>query len=158
MIDRDSVIPPPNLAREATVSASSHSTIGPAFGPASAIDGNLATRWNSAAWTKSDGKEQQWLQLSWNAPGAFTTIRIHWGETCAKRYRIEVSDNGNDWRTVKVADSGKGGMEEWVLPRTTARHLRLFGLEGTGGRSTISAYSVREIEVLDYSRGGEAAR
>ncbi len=61
MITRDSVIPPANLAREAHVTASSYSIIGPAFGPASAIDGLLSTRWNSAAWTKSDGKEQQWF-------------------------------------------------------------------------------------------------
>ena len=149
MIDRDSVVPPPNLVRDAGATASSYSTIGPAFGAASAIDGNLSTRWNSAAWTKSDGKEQQWLRLFWDTPQTFTTVRIRWGESWARKYRLEVSDDGVEWRTLKDAPAGAGGVEDFRVPRLTTRHLRLFGLEGTGGRSTISAYSIREIEVYD---------
>jgi len=152
LIDRDSVIPAANLASEAHVTASSYSIIGPAFGPASAIDGLLSTRWNSAAWTKSDGKEQQWLMLSWDSSRAFTTVRIRWGETYARSYTLDVSDDGVAWRTVQDVPRGAGGVEEFTVAPLRARHLRMAGREGTGGRSTISAYSIREIEVYNRSR------
>ncbi len=148
-ITRDSVIPPPNLAREAHASASSCSTIGPAFGPASAIDGEQSTRWNSAAWTKSDGKEQQWLMLSWDTPRRCTTVRIMWGESWARQYRLEISDDGSVWQPLQEIMAGNGGSEQYTFAPFTARHLRMFGMLGTGGRSTISAYSIREFEVYD---------
>jgi hypothetical protein len=147
----DSIVPPANIAREAHVSASSYSTIGPAFGPASAIDGDRSTRWNSAAWTKSDGKEQQWLMLAWDTPRRISAIRIQWGETPAVRYALEISDDGTSWKSIKDIAGGKGGVEEAVVPTVTARYLRMDGLVGTGGRSTISAYSIREIEVFEQT-------
>jgi len=149
MVAHDSVPPPANIARDARVTASSHSVIGPAFGPASANDGELATRWNSAAWTKSDGKEEQWLMLSWNEPRTISAVRIRWGETSARTYRLEVSDDGIIWKTIREVSRGAGGAEEHTVKTAPARHLRMYGLEGTGGRSTISAYSIREIEVYD---------
>ncbi len=149
MVARDSVIPPANIAREARVTASTYSVIGPAFGPSSANDGDLSTRWNSAAWTKSDGQEEQWLMLSWKEPRTIAAIRIRWGETCARTYRLEVSDDGIAWKTIREVPRGAGGVDEHAVTTAPVRYLRMYGLEGTGGRSTISAYSIREIEVYD---------
>jgi len=153
VIAQDSVVPPHNLALAATATASTYSTIGPAFGPASAVDGNTSTRWNSAAWTKSDGKEHQWLRLSWDNAQTFTTVRIRWGESPAKRYRIEISSDGERWRTISEQENGMGGTETVEVPGIPARHVRVLGLEGTGGRSTISAYSIREVEVYSGEIG-----
>jgi alpha-L-arabinofuranosidase len=143
----DSVIPPPNLARIAIPSASSYSIIGPHFYPASAIDGKLYTRWNSAAWTKSDGKEEQYFQLEWKMPQTFSTVRILWGGTRAVNYSLEVSNNGTEWKALKEITEGKGDTDEFEFPPVTARYLRINGKQGTGGRWTISAYSIREVEV-----------
>jgi F5/8 type C domain len=149
LIGADSVIPPPNIARTATATASSHSVIGPTFGPSSAIDGRWYTRWNSAAWTKSDGKEAQWFQLGWPTPRRFTRVRILWGESHAEEYALEVSDDGTEWRELRNVPRGSGGVEEFEFDPVTARYLRMNGRRGTGGRSTISAYSIREMEVYD---------
>jgi len=144
IIDRDSVIPPPNLATLATASASSYSTIGPYFRPESAIDGKLSTRWNSAAWTKSNGQETQWFQLSWKKAQHIKHIKITWGETFAASYRLLGSNDGKKWTTLHEVTSGSGAMEQYDITPLTTRYLRIDGQKGTKG---ISAYSIREIAV-----------
>jgi hypothetical protein len=147
MASEDSVYPSENLARRAHASASSFSTIGPAFGASSAIDGNPATRWCSAAWTKSDGDETQWFELSWDSSIACSRVVLWWGETYATTYRLEASQDGASWSLLKENNAGRGGEEQLAFPSVTLRALRVFGTRGTKG---ISAYSLREMEV--YSR------
>lgn len=147
-IAADSIIPPQNLARLATPSASSYSVIGPHFYPASAVDGKLYTRWNSEAWTKSDGKEEQYFQLEWAVPQTFSNVRILWGGTRGVKYSLEISDNGKEWKTLKEIADGKGDVDEFNFSPVTSKYLRINGKQGTGGRWTISAYSIREVEVF----------
>jgi hypothetical protein len=146
LVDRDSMIPPTNLARLATATASSYSTIGPHFKPASAIDGKLYTRWNSAAWTKSNGQESQWFQLAWPKPQSMSFVRICWGETCASDYKLQSSADGKKWETLREVTNGKGGVEEIAVGHIKARYLKIDGNRGTKG---ISAYSIRELEVYE---------
>jgi hypothetical protein len=144
IIGADSVVPPPNLARMAECSASSYSTIGPKFKPSSAVDGKLYTKWNSAAWTKSNGNESQWFQLTWKKSQRFDRMRIHWGVTYATDYTVLVSADGKRWKPVLQIKEGKGGVEQLDVPRADARAVRIEGKRGSKG---ISAYSIREIEV-----------
>lgn len=145
MIAEDSVVPPQNLARFAKASASSYSTIGPHFKPSSAIDGIIDTRWNSAAWTKSNGQEAQWFALSWKKPQQIQRVKISWGETPATEYTLKSSSDGRRWKTLLAISKGSGGIEEHAVEPTLSRHLRIDGKRGTKG---ISAYSIREIEVF----------
>jgi hypothetical protein len=140
----DSIAPPANLALRALASASSFSVIGPEFGPASAADGKQHTRWCSAAWTKSNGEEAQWLQLAWTMPQEVRRVRIHWGETPGRQYRLEVSSDAVRWDTVQQVTEGKGGIEEFTWAPVNCRYIRLNGMRGTKG---ISAYAVTEMEV-----------
>jgi len=144
MIDKDSVMPPRNIAPLATPTASSFSTIGPHFKPASAVDGRLYTRWNSAAWTKSNGQEEQWFQLSWKSPRRVRHMSITWGETYAVQYQLKYSNDGKKWSTLREVTNGTGGIDAFDIPPVKARYLRIDGKKGTKG---ISAYSIREIEV-----------
>ncbi len=146
MIEHDSVMPPRDIAPLAFPSASSFSTIGPHFKPASAIDGKLYTRWNSAAWTKSNGEEKQWFQLSWKNPQQIRHVRITWGETYAVRYELKSSTDGKKWSTLHEVADGTGGIDEFDISPVKARYLRIDGKKGTKG---ISAYSIREIAVYE---------
>jgi hypothetical protein len=145
IIDQDSVMPPRDIAPLATASASSFSTIGPHFKPVSAIDGKLYTRWNSAAWTKSNGQEEQWFQLSWKNPQQIKHMIITWGETYAVQYQLKCSVDGKKWSSAREVTDGKGGIEEFDLSPLQARYIRIDGKKGTKG---ISAYSIREISVF----------
>lgn len=144
LIAADSLVPPQNLARFAEAGASSFSTIGPHFKPSSAIDGILDTRWNSAAWTKSNGEESQWFSLSWRKPISVKRVKILWGVTHAVQYSLKASMDGRKWKTVLSISNGTGGVEEHLIDQTMTRFLRIEGKKGTKG---ISAYSIREIEV-----------
>ncbi|MCX6134977.1 MAG: discoidin domain-containing protein [Ignavibacteriales bacterium] len=145
IIGQDSVLQSADIARLATPSASSFSTIGPHFKPVSAIDGKSYTRWNSAAWTKSNGQEQQWFQLAWKSPQTIKHVRITWGETFAVHYQLQSSLDGKKWSTMREVTSGTGGIDECDIPPVKARYLRIDGKKGTKG---ISAYSIREISVF----------
>ena len=145
LLAQDSTVPPANLAWLATPSASSYSTIGPHFGPASAIDGKLYSRWNSAAWTKSNGQEQQWFQLSWKSPQTIKHVKISWGETYAVEYKLQSSADGKKWTTIREVTTGTGGVDECDVTPVKTRYLRVDGKKGTKG---ISAYSIREIAVF----------
>ncbi|MCX6143393.1 MAG: discoidin domain-containing protein [Ignavibacteriales bacterium] len=147
-IDRDSVILPTNLARLAAATASSYSTIGPHFKPASAIDGKPYTRWNSSAWNKSNGLEAQWFQLSWAKPQHVGFIRLSWGETHASEYKLLSSIEGKKWVTLREVKEGHGGVEDITLSSIKTRFLKIEGSRGTKG---ISAYSLREMEVYEHS-------
>ncbi|MBM4162813.1 MAG: hypothetical protein FJ217_17185, partial [Ignavibacteria bacterium] len=113
LLERDSVLPAQNIARLATPSASSFSTTGPHFTPSSAIDGLMYTRWNSAAWTKSNGHEVQWFQLAWKQPQTITRVAIHWGETHAVEYLLTYSVDGKEWRRLREVNDGNGGLDNY---------------------------------------------
>ena len=150
LLGYDSVLAATNLARSATVSASSFSTIGPNFKPDRAIDGKMYTRWNSAAWTKSNGLEEQSFQLQWDQPQQISEVRIFWGSTYGTIYNLEYSTDGNSWTVLREVSNGEGGTASLKFQPITARFVRINGKQGAKG---ISAYSIREIEVY-----GEAGR
>jgi hypothetical protein len=147
LIAADSVIPPVNIARQATATASSYSTIGPHFKPESAIDGKLYTRWNSAAWTKSNGQEAQWFQLAWTGEQKIDSVRICWGESFATVYKLMSSIDGKTWETLREVNEGHGGAETIAVGNLKTRFLKIDGSRGSKG---ISAYSIREIEVFEH--------
>jgi hypothetical protein len=141
----DSIDAPVNLALSARATASSWSVIGPWFTPASGNDGLVRTRWNSAAWTKSDGDEPGWYQLAWERPVTVRRVRIHWGESPAILYTLEGSMDGISWSTLREAKGGKGGVEEAAWDPREVKYLRVNATRGTKG---ISAYSIVELEVF----------
>ncbi|MBI2620544.1 MAG: discoidin domain-containing protein [Ignavibacteriales bacterium] len=143
--DAEAKIPPVNIARSAVPSASSFSVIGPHFSPQNAVDVKMHTRWNSEAWTKSDGMEGQWFQLEWDQQQELTTVRIHWGQSRALDYVLEISPDGQRWRTIQEVKNGVGEMDEFNFRPIKTRFLRMNGGSGTKG---ISAYSIREIETF----------
>jgi hypothetical protein len=145
MIDQDSLMMPRDIAPLATPSASSFSTIGPHFKAASAIDSKFYTRWNSAAWTKSNGQEEQWFALTWKAPQMIKHVKITWGETYAVQYQLKSSTDGKKWSVLREVVNGTGGVDEFDVSPVKARYLRIDGKKGTKG---ISAYSIREIAVF----------
>ncbi len=144
LISKDSVLAAQNIARTAQAEASSFSVIGPNFHPESAVDGKLETRWNSAAWTKSNGDEAQWFQLRWENPRRISRVVIQWGGTRAVDYLLEGSVDGKSWGKLDEVRGGSGDIDEFRFNPAKLGFLRMNATKGTKG---ISAYSIREIEV-----------
>ncbi|QGV77187.1 discoidin domain-containing protein [Streptomyces ficellus] len=130
--------PAASLAAGAATSASS-SEWNPftSYAPGRAVDGDLRTRWASH-WS-----DQQWLRIDLGAPRTVGRVTLDWERAYGRAYRIEVSADGEDWRTVWSTTAGDGGLDTARFPAVPARFVRVTGLE----RGTGWGYSLREVGV-----------
>ena len=144
----------------AVASASSSAELGPAWGPASAVDGDMGTRWASRIFRD----EPEWLMLDLGEPARVSGLRLAW-ERYARRYRVELSQDGQHWETAFETQEGAGGLETVTFEARTARYVRIQmlerapGLDTSQGYSTWTpgAYSLWEVTVLG-SLDGPAGR
>jgi hypothetical protein len=110
--------------------------------PASnAVDGDPATRWSSAF------SDPQWITVDLGATAEITRVRLNWEAAYARKYAIEVSDDGSSWTTVKSVTNDAGGIDEHEVT-ASGRYLRIRGTK----RATPYGYSLWELEV--YGPGG----
>ena len=106
-----------------------------------AVDGDIGTRWSS----RSDGDEQ-WLSLDLGKPQKISTIKLNWENAFALEYALQVSDDGEKWKTIFKESAGKGGNEEIILKKPAKyRYLRILCLK----RATPYGYSLWEIQAFN---------
>ncbi|MDT9682875.1 discoidin domain-containing protein [Streptomyces sp. TRM76323] len=104
--------------------------------PAKATDGRADTRW------ASDWSDPQWIRVDLGAPTALRTLQLVWDPAYAKSYEVQVSDDGNAWRTVHTTTTGNGDVDT-IDVAATARYVRLhLTARGTGW-----GYSLHEFGV-----------
>ncbi|MFT0174487.1 beta-1,3-glucanase family protein [Paraburkholderia mimosarum] len=127
-----------NLALGATATASGIENDGT---PASnAIDGNLNTRWSS------NFADNAWITIDLGKETAFNRVVLNWENAYGKQYQIQASDDNVDWtHTVYTQSNGQGGIEDLSLDNTTARYIRLQGVQ----RATGYGYSLFEFAVYN---------
>ncbi|MCH0539268.1 discoidin domain-containing protein [Streptomyces sp. MUM 203J] len=106
--------------------------------PAKAVDRDPRTRWASR-WSDS-----QWIRIDLGAVRTVGRVTLDWERAYAREYRIEVSEDGADWRTVWSTVSGDGGIDTARFPATGARHVRVHGVK----RATGYGYSLYEVAVF----------
>ncbi|MFC8709100.1 discoidin domain-containing protein [Streptomyces sp. NPDC057197] len=129
------------LSQGRTATASSQENYGT---PASAaVDGDLTTRWSSAA------SDPQWIQVDLGAPAAVSQVVLRWETAYAKAYRIELSTDGTHWSTAYSTSAGAGGTETAAVSGT-ARYVRVHGTT----RATQYGYSLWEFQVYGGTGDG----
>lgn len=127
-----------NLAAGAAATASSTEfSLLTSYAPGRAVDGDRGTRW------ASHWNDDQWLRLDLGESRRIGRVTLDWERAYARAYRIEVSADGNAWRTVWVTDSGDGGLDTAVFDPTDARYVRVVGVQ----RGTAHGYSLYEVGV-----------
>ncbi|MFF9059627.1 discoidin domain-containing protein [Streptomyces sp. NPDC014882] len=127
-----------NLAEGAAAKASSQEwNLLTDYGAGRAVDGDPGTRWAS---DRSDG---QWLRIDLGATHPVGRVTLDWERAYGKSYRIDLSTDGRDWRTVWSTASGDGGLDTARFTATPARHVRVQGL----ARGTQWGYSLYEVGV-----------
>jgi hypothetical protein len=104
--------------------------------PAKATDGRADTRW------ASDWSDPQWIRVDLGAPTAIRELQLVWDPAYARSYEVQVSDDGNTWRTLHTTTTGNGDIDT-IDVVATARHVRLhLTARGTGW-----GYSLHEFGV-----------
>lgn len=123
----------------ATAATASSSEDAGALGPASAIDGNMGTRWSSAH------SEPQWLALDLGKAGHVSRVVVRWEAAYATSYRVEIANNANGpWTELFADDAGNGGNDDVDdFDAENGRYVRLFGVT----RATMYGFSVFEMEL-----------
>jgi hypothetical protein len=138
---------PENLVRSAVGSSSSDWNAD--FGPSKANDGDLTTRWNSAA----GDRDGSWLAYTWSTPQTFNNVVVREALGRMRLFHIEIMEAG-DWRSVYQSPypanpAGEPNPIFTILlsqPVTTTG-IRLFVEE------TIEVPSIFEIEAYNQPLG-----
>lgn len=105
--------------------------------PDKAFDGDRKTRWSSAF------ADPQWIMADLGAEHVIEAFRLVWENAYARKYQIEVSQDGQSWTPVHAKDGCRGGTEEIIKVNQRGRFVRLVGLQ----RATTWGYSLWEFEV-----------
>ena len=108
--------------------------------PQAALDGRPETAWRPAA-----ADPQPSLTIDFGQPREFGGLVVHWDEAAyARRYAVELSDDGSAWTQVRAVDANSGRPQFLSLPDAEARAVRLvFSADASG-----EPPAIREIEVL----------
>ena len=106
-----------------------------------AFDGNTGTRWESE---KSD---PQWLYVDLGEEKEIDKVGFVWEGAYASKYYIQLSDNGEDWKTVAVVRASDVKTVAIDLGKTyKTRYVKMLGTK----RGTIYGYSIWEMAVWEH--------
>ncbi|RZA00031.1 MAG: hypothetical protein EOP47_15185, partial [Sphingobacteriaceae bacterium] len=112
-----------NLALNKPTTASGQETNNP---KERAVDGVRSTRWASGS-----SANDTWIYVDLGAPTSISAVNLVW-ESYAKSYKIQVSNNATTWTDVYSTTTGNGGDDEITFPATTARYVKMQGVEKAG--------------------------
>ena len=111
-----------------------------------AVDGNQSTRW------ESDFLDPQFIIVDLATTYALNKVEIDWEAAYATQYKVELSNNKQQWTTVSNITSGNGGTDVINFNEQNARYVRMYGTQRTTIGNVQYGYSIFEFEVY-----GEAA-
>lgn len=135
-----------NLALGRPCTESGHENAGTL--PQNATDGDQGSRWGSLH------KDGEWLCVDLGREASIYEVKIHWEAAYAAEYRLEMSSDGKNWRSVgeagqaglPVTFTSSGGWDSVKASDTTGRYLRLTGVR----RATQYGISLYEIEAYGH--------
>ena len=102
----------------------------------------FSSRWISPA------SDSQWIYVDLGTVCKIHKVRLYWNNNYAKAYRIDVSENRSDWKTIWSTTNGNGSIDQISFPEVSARYVRLSGIKRN---SAASGYSLSEFQV--YGKG-----
>ncbi|MFY0758905.1 DUF4855 domain-containing protein [Metabacillus dongyingensis] len=133
-----------NLALNKFAESSAIEPFRPDLTPDKAVDGFHSTRWSSAY------ADDAWFSVDLGEQKAIDTVVIQWEGAFAKKYKILVSDDKENWTNVIKDNSGiiegQGGKETLSFNKVRARYVKFQGVE----RATDYGYSFYDFGVYQY--------
>lgn len=127
----------PNLALSKAVSVSSSESS--STGGAYAVDGKDSTRWSSQF------GDAQWIRIDLGSAKTVNHVVLKWEDAYATSYAIQVSNDGNSWRTVYANGHGTGDTEDLRFTAVSTRYIRMNAFK----RATPWGYSLFEFQVYN---------
>jgi len=87
-----------------------------------AVDSSTTTRWAS-----TEGHDPEWIRVDLGQPAEIHRVKLLWEAAYAKSYRIEVSDDGTTFTTLKSLTSQNGGTDDNTGLTGHGRYVRIVG-------------------------------
>lgn len=117
----DLSLPPGSLSRNKPVFASSTE---PDLGniPEHAVDGNVTTRWSS------EYSDPQYIYVDLEDEYEIGKIYIEWEDAYAAQYKIQVSNDAENWTDIFTEYNCTGGIDE-IEVEATGRYVRLYCMQ-----------------------------
>ncbi len=126
-------LPPPPVTPPTPLATAS------AGNAAAALDGDPASTWR----TRVQGA---WWQVDFGFEREFGGVTLHWAPGAHPRaYRVQLSDDNVEWRTVREVREGNGGTDWLALPESSARYLRVAVVSAATAEIALQSVVVREL-------------
>ena len=106
------------------------------------VDGKQS-RWVSLRTKDDPTATSQWIYVDLEADYDIFKVVLNWEGNGAKEYKVQISNDGQNWTDISHITDGKGGIDELTYKNTTGRYVRMLGIEPGG----IYGYSLWEFEV-----------
>ena len=106
------------------------------------VDGKQS-RWVSLRTKDDPTATSQWIYVDLEADYGISKVVLNWEGNGAKEYKVQISNDGQNWTDISHITDGKGGIDELTYKNTTGRYVRMLGIEPGG----IYGYSLWEFEV-----------
>ncbi|MFJ7727440.1 beta-N-acetylglucosaminidase domain-containing protein [Neobacillus sp. NPDC097160] len=126
-----------NIAEGKTATASSSEVSW--LTPNLAVDGNNNTRWASLY------TDNQWISVDLGQVYSIDKVKLYWESAYGKQYKIQVSNDGSQWKDVYTELNSNGGTDVIQFPAVEARYVKMQGIK----RSSSWGYSLYEISVFE---------
>ena len=108
-----------------------------------AFDGNTGTRW------ESEKEDPQWIYVDLGEEKEIDKVGFVWEGAYASKYYVQISDNGEDWKTVAVVRASNAKTVSIDLGKTyKTRYVKMLGTK----RGTIYGYSIWEMAVWEHEK------
>ena len=108
-----------------------------------AFDGNTGTRW------ESEKADPQWIYVDLGEEKEIDKVGFVWEGAYASKYYVQISDNGEDWKTVAVVRASNAKTVSIDLGKTyKTRYVKMLGTK----RGTIYGYSIWEMAVWEHEK------
>ena len=108
-------------------------------------DGKNDTRWAAAV------ADNEWVYVDLGSVQPVGGVRLDWEASYGKGYKIQISNDAQNWKEVYKTNEGIGGPEEITFPEVDARYVRMFGIE----RGWWFGYSLWSFDVLSGTQASE---
>lgn len=120
----------------------------PQFPCAEAVDGNVGTRWASAA-----GVDPQWLYVDLGSTQSISSIILRWEAAYATAFQIQTSNDATNWTNIYSTTTGTSGVQTLGVSGS-GRYVRFYGTV----RATQWGYSLWEFEIYGGGAGPTPTR
>ena len=142
VLTQESKIARDGYPAQAATASSELTQNGVKYAAVNAINDTGSSGWSSAF------SDPQWLAFDLGTPRSIGHVVLNWEAAYAKAYRLEVSQDGQNWTPVYSTTAGVGGTESVSFPAVTARWIRMYGTQ----RATTFGYFLWGFHVYPPSK------